>query len=297
MRLIPTWLHPVLGLLLPSLWRGRRYIKQAKDFLAPEFKQRLRALENGTDIKATEGEESVLTWMAESAEGSEKDPRQLAHLEVVLALASIHTSQMNAVHVLHDAAAHPEYFEELRNEIREVYQEDGGWEKSSYSKLHKLDSFLRESQRFSPPSILSYHRIMMEKHVLSDGTVLPKGAHICMATKAIQNDPEVTPHPEVFDPLRSYKMRQRPGETYLHQFATTERHILNFGHGKAACPGRFFASLEIKVLFVKLIMEYDFKMISGLGRPANLTAHEFIFPDTEAQLMVKRRKTRGEAPF
>lgn len=148
---------------------------------------------------------------------------------------------------------------------------------------------MKESQRFNPPSLLSYHRIMVKSHTFNDGLVLPTGSHICMAVSAIQNDPAVTPSPEVFHGFRYYDLRQGEGQSHLHQFATTQNNSLNFGHGKYACPGRFFASLEIKIILVKLIMDYDFRLAGNSGRPKNLTAHEFIFPNPDANLLVKRR--------
>lgn len=230
--------------------------------------------------------------MIELGSEIETKPKDLAHLEVVMSLASIHTSQMNAVHVLYDLAAIPGYIDVLRKEINEVIKQDGpwlSWEKSSFYKLKKLDSFMRESQRLNPPSLLSYHRVMQQDHVLQDGTLLSRGTHISMPVNAIQNHPSVTPNPEVFDPLRYYKLRQREGESHLHQFATTEPDILNFGHGKYACPGRFFASLEIKNILVRLMMDYDWKLPDGEGRPENLKAHEFIFPNQKATLLMKAR--------
>ena len=135
----------------------------------------------------------------------ETKPQDLAHLEVVMSLASIHTSQMNAVHVLYDLAAIPGHIDVLREEIMAVIKEDGpwsSWNKNSFYKLKKLDSFMRESQRFNPPSLLSYHRVMLQDVVLSDGLLLARGSHISMPVNAIQNHPSVTPNPEVFDPLR-----------------------------------------------------------------------------------------------
>ena len=204
---------------------------------------------------------------------------------------------MNAVHVLYDLAAHPQYVEPLRDEIRAVAIEDGGWQKSSYSKLRKLDSFIKESQRVNPPTLLSNHRIMTEPHTFNDGTKLTKGTHIAMAVNAIQNDPDITPFPERFCPFRYYELRQKPGEGHLHQFATTEHSLLNFGHGKNACPGRFFASLEIKTILVKLIMGYDFKLPDGEGRPANLKAHDFVFPNPEGKLFVRAREKAEQFQF
>ncbi|KAL8643562.1 MAG: hypothetical protein Q9226_008280, partial [Calogaya cf. arnoldii] len=195
---------------------------------------------------------TLLSWMSERADASESDHSHLAHLETVISLAAIHTSQMSAVHVLYDLNAHLECLEDIRQEIREDVQKEE-------------DSFMKESQRLKPLSMLSYHRLMQGRHVLRDGTVLPSGAHICMPVDTIQKDPEVTTDPEGFDGFRYYKQRQDPGEGGLHQFAPTEKNILNFGHGKHACPVRFFASLEIKVILVRLIMNYDFGFVEVAG--------------------------------
>ncbi len=60
--------------------------------------------------------------------------------------------------VLLDLAARPEYIAELREEIEAVLAEDGEEldengqpfiRKSSFAKMRKLDSFIRESQRFN----------------------------------------------------------------------------------------------------------------------------------------------------
>lgn len=236
---------------------------------------------------------NLLSWMMEIAREDEGDPASLAHLEVVMSLASIHTSQMNAVHCLYDLVARPDNLEPIREEIRQVIKEDGRWtqwQKPSFTKLRQLDSFMRESQRWNPPTLLSMHRVMLQNHQLSDGIVLSKGAHVSMAVNAIQNDPEVTPDPEVFDGLRYYKLRQQDGEGHLHQFSTTQERVLNFGHGANSCPGRFFASLEIKIILVRLIMDYDWKLPDGQSRPANLTAHEFIFPNPDAEIYVRKRR-------
>lgn len=228
----------------------------------------------------------------EIANEEEGDPKSLAHLEVVMSLASIHTSQMNAVHCLYDLVARPEYIEPIRAEITRVIEEDGGWaqlQKSSFTKLRILDSFMRESQRWNPPSLLSMHRVMLQEFQLPDGVVLPRGAHISMPVNAIQNDPDVTPHPETFDGLRYHRLRQKDGEGHLHQFSTTQQDILNFGHGAYSCPGRFFASLEIKIILVRLIMDYDWMLPEGQGRPANLHAHEFVFPNPDAEILIRKR--------
>jgi cytochrome P450 len=282
------WTHWILNFFLPSSYKGSDYVRRAKALLIPEIERRER--QNIAYQKPEEGL-NLLSWMLEIARPEERNPADLAHLQVVMSLASIHTSQMNAVHVLYDLASRPEYVKPLREEIIQLIREEGSWkdwQKPAFSKLKKLDSFMKESQRVNPPSLLSYHRVMVEGHTMADGLMLPKGSHISMPVNAIQNDPDVTANPELFDGFRYYKLRQREGERHLHQFVTTQPTNLNFGHGKYACPGRFFASLEIKNILVRLIMDYDWK-IEGDRRPPNLTAHEFIFPNPDANLLMKKR--------
>jgi len=48
--------------------------------------------------------------------------------------------------MLYRLLSHPEYFEPLRQEIETVVSEEG-WTKAAIDKMHKVDSFLRETQR------------------------------------------------------------------------------------------------------------------------------------------------------
>ena len=285
---------------MPSAYRGTAYIRKAKKLLVPEIIRRREQEAGGNAAKPSQDKGNLLSWMMEIATPEESDAASLSHLEVVLSLASIHTSQMNAVHVLYDLLAHPEYLEPIREEIQEVVREEGpwmSWQKASFSKLRRLDSFMRESQRFNPPTLLSMHRVLLQRAQLSDSTTLPKGAHISMAVNSIQNDPETTPEPDKFDGFRYSRLREREGEAHLHQFSTTQSRVLNFGHGPNSCPGRFFASLEIKIILVRLVMDFEFKLKDGATRPANLRAHEFIFPNPDAEILMRARPKSDRLPL
>lgn len=68
---------------------------------------------------------------------------------------------MAVTHALYDLVARREYIQPLRDELEHVITEDGqdtdgdGFlklKKQSLTKLRKLDSFLKESQRLSPPA-------------------------------------------------------------------------------------------------------------------------------------------------
>lgn len=86
----------------------------------------------------------------------------------------------------------------------------------------------------------------------------------------INNDPEVLlsdTDPNTFDGLRYYKMRERMSKDGLsqsevagkHQFVSVSTASLMFGYGRHACPGRFFAGNEIKLILVKLLQRFDIK--------------------------------------
>ena len=53
-----------------------------------------------------------------------------------------------------DLVAHPEYIAPLRDEVKRVKASDGDtWTKAGIAKLVKMDSFMKESQRFRPPGL------------------------------------------------------------------------------------------------------------------------------------------------
>lgn len=61
---------------------------------------------------------------------------------------------MEMAQAVFDLVAHPEYIDPLRNEVKRVRASDGNeWTKAGIAKLVKMDSFMKESQRFRPPGL------------------------------------------------------------------------------------------------------------------------------------------------
>lgn len=127
-------------------------------------------------------------------------------------------------------------------------------------------------------------RLASESFQLSDGTRIPKGAFTMVALDKM-NDTSVFENPSDFNPRRFLDMRQQPEQENKWQFVTTGPEHLAFGHGKHSCPGRFFASNEIKVILVYLVIKYDWKWSAdgrkaevhgGLGNEADPTATAII---------------------
>ena len=61
---------------------------------------------------------------------------------------------MEMAQAVFDLVAHPEYIDPLRDEVKRVRESDGNaWTKAGIAKLVKMDSFMKESQRFRPPGL------------------------------------------------------------------------------------------------------------------------------------------------
>ncbi|KAI0456309.1 putative cytochrome P450 [Xylaria acuta] len=304
LRLFPAWVRPVISWMLPSYWLCRRSIATAKKLLRPTVQQLLKESDAGFCISQDPGGEhfNILSWLVDSVKGRDRDPDTLMHAMVIVALASLHTVLLRVVNVLYDLTANPDLLDEVRAEMEAVATDPQGWSHSSYEKLHKLDSVIVESQRTSPPTTTGLKRLFREPYTFQNGLHVARGTYVCMPIYAIENDPAHTPHPEVFDGLRQYRLSQEAREggpasvNNKLQFAYPTPTNLNFGYGKAACPGRFFAGLEIKMVFAKLLTEYDFKFLPGVGRPSNMMVHEFLFTWPWTKMLVRRRQG-GVCPF
>ncbi|KAI1470986.1 cytochrome P450 [Daldinia caldariorum] len=301
MRMVPSYMHWFIAPLIPAFWRVRSILKEGKRFISPLVQERRAAeAENRQGYKQ---DNDLLQWMMDLGYPNEALPDKLAHRQLLMSLATTHTTGMAAAHVMYDLCAYPGYLEQIREELLSVLRSHGGWHKSIIPKMRKLDSFMKESQRLNPPALIAFNRIARVPLELSDGTKLPPGTHFCMASNAISRDVAHLPgggSPDAFDPFRWQRLRDDPSDpenVHRYQFSTTDSTSLHFGHGKFACPGRFFASQLIKMILGHILLRYDLKYPEGQGRPRNLVFDENIYPDPKARMLMRRRKLSIDEPF
>lgn len=123
---------------------------------------------------------------------------------------------------------------------------------------------------------------------LSDGTTLPRGSRIMVSTNYM--DVRVYPEPERFDASRFLKLRAQPGQENSWQFVTTSPEHLHFGHGQHACPGRFFASNEVKIALCQMLLKYDWRFEPGTARPAPQTFEANTAVNPKGKVQYRRRQ-------
>lgn len=225
---------------------------------------------------------------------------------------SIHSVSYTVTRAMYDMATRPEYFAPLRQEIEDVLAEDGStldnkgrriMGRTSYVKLRKLDSFLRESMRLTPNKLINMARIVQKPVTLSTGHVLPAGTRIGVPVFHVMTSPS-TPHSydesvgmapaSEFDGLRFWKLRQREeNENKFHYISSTSDYLA-WGAGVHSCPGRFFSSTAIKVLFVEMLRFWDFRLVGDVdgkgGPPVKHRLNDFtLTTDITVPLEIRRR--------
>jgi cytochrome P450 len=115
----------------------------------------------------------------------------------------------------------------------------------------------------------SFQRKVLKPFTLSNGQVIPAGLTIEIPAVAVNSDSYIFPHADEFDPLRFYRLRtQAKDERSVekaanNQFVSVNQSSLTFGYGRHACPGRFFAANEIKMILAHALLRYDVKLVGS----------------------------------
>ncbi|KAG9251502.1 cytochrome P450 [Emericellopsis atlantica] len=304
MRCFPGFAKPLVAPLitLPNRIHTRKFEK----LLAPEIETRLQQCGLRQGVQASEKSDvprrnDFLQWSIEQAKaiGNPKNWRvsALAQRVLLLNFAAIHTSTFAMTHVLLDlASAPPEIIEELREEAANMLKEhDGQWSKRGLAQLEKLDSAMRESQRKNSFVGLG----LMRKVVAQDGVTFPSGVHVrqgnsvCVPAYSVLQDSAVYTDPKTYKPFRFYEARVSETEGYVKRarnaFPTASPDFLGWGLGRNACPGRFFASNEIKMMLAYLLLHYDIEHQES--RPRNVWFGMNRIPPMKATLRMRKRAT------
>ncbi|KAJ5409197.1 uncharacterized protein N7487_003556 [Penicillium crustosum] len=215
---------------------------------------------------------------------SEPPMELLARDQLVTSFVAMHTTTICITQALFDLAARPEYIPSLREELEGVIGKGGTQDcyldKESVVKLRKIDSVVRESQRMNPPGLVSMLRKVMKRDglKLSTGQIIPQGSVVGFSAHAISRS---YPNADEFDGFLFAKLRDTPVQSTMHQLTNTAPDHISFGHGSHACPGRFFAASEIKVILGYLLQNYDIRLLDGATRLESVHVRATVAPARE----------------
>ncbi|CAI0649700.1 unnamed protein product [Colletotrichum noveboracense] len=303
---ISPWLRPFLASRAPQVKKLHHRFQQADDFLRPVVTARRQAALHGLNEK--DKPDDMLQWLMDSQDkfGQQSD-RAISKYQLSLTFAAIHTTTAALTNAFYNLAATPDLVATLRQEVEEVLAEtDGSITAAALQKMVKLDSFLKEIMRYYPQSATAFQRKVMKPVTLPNGQTIPTGVILEVPSHAINYDETIHIIPDVFDALRFYKIRKEKEAALKsemavedafaeaatnNQFASVGDTSLAFGHGRNACPGRFFAANEMKMILATTFLKYDLKMPDGCTeRYKNLTFGSQSVPDPTKTIMVRLRK-------
>lgn len=207
---------------------------------------------------------------------------QLNERLLALNVAAIHTTTMTLTAAIYALCSEPEkYLEPLRAEVKQ-HCPDGQLTKENLDSLSRLDSFLRECGRAGPIGTLASGRFARADFQFKDGTIVPAGYIVNGNVPVLHKT--IYPEGQKFDGFR-YSALADEGKKQP-QFVSTAPDYLNFGHGRHACPGRFFAASEIKLIFANLLLLYDMKLIPGTT-PMRLYIGTTKIPETKLKILMR----------
>jgi cytochrome P450 len=108
---------------------------------------------------------------------------------------------------------------------------------------------------------------------------------------SIQTDDSVYTNADEFQYSRFHDRRdpENPTANVKSQMVSTSSDYLLFGHGKHACPGRFFAVNELKIILSQVLLDYDVKFEKEGAFPEPSWFGTALVPDGKAEVMFKAR--------
>ncbi|KAE9572550.1 Cytochrome P450 monooxygenase [Colletotrichum fructicola] len=262
------WIDATVGFTgdVSRAWMKLRFIPHPlRPFVAPFFfrsvllreREKKRDRDGPAGSGAAGGE--LLDWLRDQYSSGQPSVKELTRDQLLATFASIYNLTNALTYMVFDLASHPELVEELRAELHDVL--------------------------VNIPRIVTSPKGLR----LTTGHTIPPGFLVMVRAQPINLSPKLYPEPEKFDAFRFSRMREQPGQEMKFQHTSTGNDNINFGHGIWACPGRFFASAQIKVVAAHLIRNFDMRLTPGEKKPVPQYGGLAIFPDAVAQVELRSR--------
>ncbi|KAJ3575987.1 hypothetical protein NP233_g741 [Leucocoprinus birnbaumii] len=264
----------------------------------PQVKRRLRAMLADTpadthriDIGEDFPPDDMITWFNGREIESEMPLDELVDHVLLVNYLAVYPMIQVMSQVLRKLATLPDSRRSLRKEAEEATKH-GVWTKASVDRMHKIDSFLKETMRLDTNALspffptLTMSRKCRRPITFSDGTTVPHGALLFVGSQLLHTDSRYYRNPKVFEPLRFIPPQRTSSSPLISPASSSESQsslsswassssatllpvsltlpatsskFLAWGHGKHACPGRFFAASVMKVMLAQFILEFDIR--------------------------------------
>ncbi|KAF7192205.1 Cytochrome P450 monooxygenase [Pseudocercospora fuligena] len=302
LNLFPKWMRPLAGPIIARRLM-RKPLDACRQIALPVIQDRVQKTLSSVKDQVHVSNDA-LQWVIDqcikSSDPLELDADRILRRLLGINVVALHTTSVTTVNFLLDLYSSPNadtYVEGLREECSRVLRQcGGGWSKGVVNDLFRIDSAIKESMRLHAIFTVGAIREVTKKDGvdLGDGVRVPQGVRIAAPSVAIHRDEHFYDSPYEYDAFRFSRSREhlddeKAGIDKRSQgMVTTSESFLAFGGGRQACPGRFFASQEMKLMLAYIVMNYDVKLPGP--RPQNFDFKHASVPDPRSQLMIRRRE-------
>jgi cytochrome P450 len=202
---------------------------------------------------------------------------------LIFMLTAGDTSATSTAWVLYELARNPDLQDRVAAEARVLNLHEAMPTLDSCSKMPFLEACIKESLRMHTTAAMGAPRVLRTEQTFQ-GTTLPKGTLVWIATHVLQNAPDIWQNPEKYDPERFLDERKAelPPNAYMP-----------FLSGAHNCIGQTLGLLNMKMVLGSLLARFRFAPPNGI-RPADFFVRGkmelVLVPGAEASLLVSRRE-------
>ena len=124
--------------------------KNAGKLLIPEIMRRRAGMVTKDNVNGPQSD--MIEILEHVSPLEERSTERILDRQLGLSFAATYNTTNQIVNIIYDLASRwAVYGVEIRNEIEEAFAEsDGAIAKSTFARMQKLDSFMKESQRLNP---------------------------------------------------------------------------------------------------------------------------------------------------
>lgn len=283
-QLTPSFLSPLVH---ATITRRGKAMRRILDRLATVMRDSIEDWNEDFELKKL----TILYHMIIHSEPNRDywTPETLSQALLGVWFAASHQPWTNLDVMLLRLCESPEWQAILRQELIE---NKGLQDYETLDKLPLLDSFMRETARWTSIDKLAIRRKALVDYTFSSGSpVIPAGSTVCVSSYEASHNPKTYPNPDRFDGRRFVDGQSTD---YTKRYADVSENYLIWGYGSLACPGRFHASLVIKTVIAHLLSEFDMRLEKENGWQL-WSFESFCIPYESTRVVLTARTTTASS--
>nr|XP_036581812.1 cytochrome P450 [Colletotrichum truncatum]KAF6790255.1 cytochrome P450 [Colletotrichum truncatum] len=281
LRGLHAWLRPVVKHFLPNYRNLMAARRRLAERIAPLVKARLHQ-----DSAVEEKSHDMIAYQLQHSKGWRATDVDF-HVGQIFDNVFAGDNDTQLLQCIYDLASLPECQQTLRNEVRNVLGQGSNITLEALSRMPKVDSFMKEVVRTRPGTLIVMARKALCDVQLSDGLVIPRGVTVAMPSFAINHDPALYGEDAAdFKPFRFVTSDDStPPST---AFESISGPGIDFGRGKASCPGRYISLWTMKVVLARFLLHYEVKLKPGSTRPKDIAAGVHRIADMVGNMLIRK---------